>query len=269
MSQIRKALERAKAEKCFHEVVERPLDKDVEKEEGVDEEICYTRTSVIDIPEDRLLRNRIVAMKEDDPATDQFKLLRTHVFQQTRSKGWNTIQVTGFGGSDGKSMVAVNLAISIAKDTRQTTLLADMDFRNPCVHRLLGLDPDVRGLKSHLLDGVPLNQLFISPGIKKLTVLAAGGRIPNATEILGSPRMEALVRELKQRYDDRYIILDTPGISVCPDPLVISEYVDAILLVARMDKTSQANIKTALDRLPREKILGIVANGVDPEEITG
>ena len=227
----------------------------------------FVQTSVVAVPVRKLLNNRLVAVADRDAASDQIKLLRTRVFQHTRSKGWNVIQVTGPGSNEGKSLIAVNLAISIAMDTRQTTVLVDLNFRKPAVHQLLGLGPDLPGLKSYFLDETPLEDLFVSPGIKKLCVLPAGGSMPHPTELMGSPKMESLITELKGRYQDRYIIIDTPGINMCPDPVVISEYVDAVIMVARIGHTSQDAVGTAVNRLPREKILGVVLNDAPPNEL--
>jgi non-specific protein-tyrosine kinase len=269
MSSLKTALERAKAERQMSEgqMEDRfsaPSEIQIHLEKPHPDEVVkpieYTQTNVVKVSEENLLRNRIVAMSNENRVSDQFKLLRTQIFQRTRPRKWRTIQVSGFEADEGKSLVAANLAVSIANDTRQTTLLVDLDFRNPSVHKLLDLDRDLPGLKSYFMDGVPLEELFVNPGINKLTVLPAGYKIANATEILGSSRMEALIRELKHRYDDRYIIFDTPGINVCPDPLVISEYVDCMLLVARMDKTPQEAIKAVMERVPKEKVLGVVVN---------
>ena len=227
--------------------------------------VQFTRTRVMPVSRDTFRRNRIVAMEEMSPVADQFKLLRTHLFHRTRPGGLNTIQITGFSPGEGKSLVAVNLAISIARDARQTTLLVDIDFRNPSVHALLGLSPAPPGLKQYFLDGHPLEDLLISPGIDKLTVLPAGGRIPHSTELIGSPAMEALVTELKERYPDRYVIFDTPPIAECPDPLVFSEYVDAMVLVARADHTRSDTVKAVMDLVPRQKVLGIVLNDMKTE----
>jgi capsular exopolysaccharide synthesis family protein len=209
-----------------------------------------------------------VAVDESHPVAEQFKLLRTRLFHQMRPRGLNTIQITGFRSGEGKSTLAANLAISVAKDARQTTLLVDLDFRQPTIHRLLGLDESLPGLKSYFLDGVELESVFVSPGIEKLTVLPAGGRLPNAPEIMGSPRMEALVRELKGRYPDRYIIFDTPPISEFPDPVVFSEYVDALLLVARADHTRADQISAAMNVIPAEKVLGLVLNDSKAPEMS-
>jgi capsular exopolysaccharide synthesis family protein len=226
----------------------------------------YTRTRVIEVPEAVFLKNRLVTVRDDDPANEHFKLIRTQLFQRTRSKRLNTIMVAGFSVGDGASFLALNLAISIAKDTRHTSLLADFNFRAPAIGRLLGLE-DNPGLKSYLFDDVALEEIIISPGIKKLTLLLAGGTITNPTELLGSPRMEDLVRELKHRHEDRYIIIDTPPITCCPDPMVVSEYVDGIILVVRAHQTSHHSVKSAIDHFPKDKILGVVLNDMPPGEL--
>jgi capsular exopolysaccharide synthesis family protein len=225
----------------------------------------FTHTRVLPVARETFRRNRIVAMEEMSPLADQFKLLRTHLFHRTRPGGLNAVQISGFSSGEGKSLVAVNLAISIARDARQTTLLVDVDFRNPSIPSLFGLGPETPGLKQYFLDGRPLEELLISPGIDKLTVLPAGGRIPRSTELIGSPAMEALVRELKERYFDRYVIFDTPPVAECPDPLVFSEYVDAMILVARADHTRSDAVKAAMDLVPRQKVLGIVLNDLQTE----
>ena len=225
----------------------------------------YSCTKVVPIPAEHLGRNRII-LDEHSQSAGEFKLLRTQVFNRTRHKGWNTVQVTGFGLGDGKSFVAMNLAVSIAKDSRQTTLLVDLDFRNPSIAGLFALDKSCPGLTSYFFDGVGLEKVLINPGIEKLTVLPAGERIAHASELIGSSRMEALIKELKQRYQDRYIIFDTPPMVGFPDALVLSEYVDCMILVARAGRTNRDDVQTVMDLVPREKVLGLVFNDVKGPE---
>lgn len=217
-------------------------------------------TRVIRVSSEHLLKQKIFAISEKHAVSDEFKLLRTRIMQQIRPQGLNTILVTGFGPSDGKSTIAVNLAVSISKDLRQTTLLADLDFRDPDIQKIFGLDEEMSGLKDYFLNGTRLHEIFINPGIEKLRLLPAGGKVENAPEILGSPKMEKLVKELKLRYSDRIIIFDSPAVTVCPDSLIFSEYVDAILLVVRSSKTSRDEIREGLKLLPEEKIIGMVFN---------
>ncbi len=228
----------------------------------------YSTTKVIPFHAGTLSKNKII-LDEDNLVAEQFKMLRTLIFNRTRSQGWSTIQITGFGAGEGKSLIATNLAISIARDSRQTTLLVDLDFRNPSIHTLLGLDPKVRGLTSFFADEAGLEEILINPGIEKLTVLPAGGRVLQAPELMGSSRMEALVKELKERYEDRYIIFDTPPMNGLPDALVFSEYVDSIIMVARAGHTSRTSVENAMDMVPREKVLGVIFNGVKSKDLNG
>jgi len=270
MSRIKKALEKAKAQGAAEEILEPEIPKvSCQKEAEEVAKPVYFKTKIIDVPLDVFIKNKIVSVEEEHPAADQFKLLRTRIFNLTRERGQNAIQVSGFGAGEGKSTVALNLAVSMAKDTRQTTLLVDIDFRRPSIHRLLGLGEDTPGLKQYFEKELVLEDLFINPGIDKLTVLPAGGKILDSTELVGSVRMEALVIELKTRYPDRYIIFDTPGLNVCPDPLVFSEYADGVILVARSDLTSIKSIEAAVDLLPREKLLGTVLNDSRWQEAMG
>ena len=228
----------------------------------------YSRTRVIPVHTGALLKNKII-LDEDNGVAEQFKMLRTLLFNRTRAHGWSTIQITGFDAGEGKSLIATNLAISIARDSRQTTLLVDLDFRNPSVHTLLGLDPEVPGLTSFFADQAGLEEILINPGIERLTVLPAGGRVLQAPELMGSSRMEALVKELKERYEDRYIIFDTPPMNGFPDALVFSEYVDSIIMVARAGHTSRTSVEHAMDMVPREKVLGLIFNDVKSKDLNG
>ncbi len=228
----------------------------------------YSKTKVIPVRPEVLSNNRII-VDENNRVAEQFKMLRTLIFNRTRPKGWTTIQVTGFDPGEGKSLLATNLAISIARDSRQTTLLVDLDFRNPSIHTLLGLDPEIPGLASYFADTARLEDILINPGIEKLTVLPAGGRILQAPELIGSSRMEALVKELIERYEDRYIVFDTPPMNGFPDALVFSEYVDSIILVARAGHTSRISVENTMDMVPRQKVLGLVFNDVKSKDLNG
>ncbi len=226
----------------------------------------YSRTRVVEVDRKNFSQNKMAALEEDAPGATAFKLLRTRIFQLTREKQLNCLQITGFGVNEGKSLVASNLAVSIAGDTRQTTLLVDLDFRRPAVHSLFGLEPEAPSLASYFEENKPLEDILVNPGIPNLTLLPAAGGVPNPTELMGSSKMEALVQELKERYKDRYIIFDTPSVNLCPDPLVISEYMDGLILVARAEQATYESIEAAMDKLPREKCLGVVFNDIDDYE---
>jgi protein-tyrosine kinase len=132
MSQLKKALERARAERLTEDITEEGRDPRPAPADTSEAGVCYTRTRVVEVSAAGLLQRRIVAVDEGNPLADQFKRLRTNILKQTRSRKWNTIAVSGFGPDEGKSLVAVNLAISIAQDTRQTTVLVDLHQSRNC-----------------------------------------------------------------------------------------------------------------------------------------
>lgn len=108
--------------------------------------------------------------------------------------------------------------------------------------------------------GVSLPNLLVNPGIEKLVILPGGKGVPNSTEMLGSPKMANLVKEMKERYKDRYIIFDSSPLLNSPDPLVFSSHVDGILLVVEAGKTTTDQIKEATNLLKGKNILGTILN---------
>jgi non-specific protein-tyrosine kinase len=115
-------------------------------------------------------------------------------------------------------------------------------------------------LADYLLDDCPLQRIIVWPGIEKLTLISGGRTVNNSAETLNSPRMLALVREMKQRYGDRYIFFDLPPMLDNSDALSFAPLVDAILLVVAAGRTPMPEVRKALALLPREKILGLVLN---------
>lgn len=259
MSQIKKALEKAKKErKTWPSVAQ----EQTEEIRGSSQEIpppSYSHTRSVQLDTEGLIDRKVFSILEKDEVADQYKLLRTMVLNRTRPMGHNTIEITSFKDGEGKSLTSVNLAITLARESRQNVLLVDMDLRRPSMHSILGIGPKP-GLKDYFVNGIPLKDILIHPGIERLTVLPAGGRMDNSTEIIGSSRMENLVREIKNRYPDRYIIFDAPALSTCSDPLVLSAYADAILLVARANHTTTEDITSGMALLKDKNVLGIVLN---------
>jgi non-specific protein-tyrosine kinase len=219
----------------------------------------YSDTKSVRVDPAKLIDRKVFSILEKDEVADQYKLLRTMVLNRTRPMGHNTIEITSFKHGDGKSLTCVNLAIALAKESRQNVLLVDMDLRRPSIHSILGIDPKP-GLKEYFLNNIPLKDILIHPGIERLTVLPAGGRMDNSTEIIGSYRMENLFKQLKNRYQDRYIIFDAPALVTCSDPLILSSHVDAILLVARANHTTTEDITSGMALLKDKNVLGTVFN---------
>ena len=227
---------------------------------GMDAEShVYSQTRQVSLDRDLLLDRKVFAILEQNIVADQYKLLRTMMLHRMRPLGHNTIVVTSSKEREGKTLTVVNLGITIARETRQTVMLVDLDLRQPMIHSYLGISISP-GIRDYFSDDVPLKDMLLNPGIESLTVIPAGGRMPNSTEIIGSYRMELMVNEIKNRYPDRYVIFDTPPLASCPDAIVLAGYVDTLLLVARSDYTTGADLTKSVGLLKGVNIAGVVFN---------
>ncbi len=212
------------------------------------------------VPDDgAALKNRCVCLLSNAPALDYYKVLRTQLVQRMQAKGWNTIMITSIRPGEGKTLTSINLALTFAKGYDQTALLVDCDLRQQSVYRRLGLASD-KGIADYLLGGQPLSDLIIWPKIEKFTLISGGPTIAQSAELLGSPRMKELMAEMKHRYADRYVIVDSPPILSGADTLTLTPLVDGIVIVVESGNTAIKEIQEALALIPQDKFLGFVLN---------
>jgi len=168
---------------------------------------------------------------------------------------------------EGKTLTAINLSLTFAKEYNQTVLLVDSDLHKQNVHERLGFESD-RGLAEYLLNGTALADLIVWPGVEKFTVISGGKTVMASSELLGSPRMKDLVKDLKSRYPDRYVFFDVAPVLAGADALAFAPQVDYIILVVQAGSTSMEDAKLALDLLPRNKVLGVVLNRAHQANLT-
>lgn len=222
--------------------------------------IVYSQTRVAQISPAELRENRIVTGFPNDYYSDAYKILRTQVLQRMQDNGWTSLAVTSAGENEGKSLTAINLAISLAKEVNYTVLLVDCDLRNPSIHKHMGWTPG-RGLGDYLMEDIPVHELLVNPaGIERMVILLGGRTLPNSAEMLNSPKMSRLVNEFKSRYKSRIVIFDLPPILSSADALSFSPYVDAVLLVVEEGRTQAEDLVRAKDILQNIPIIGTVLN---------
>lgn len=194
------------------------------------------------------------------PISEEYRKLKSMVVNLTKQDGFcNTIMVTSALAGEGKSLTSINLALALAQEYDHTVLLVDADLRRPSIHRYLGIDPP-KGLADYLLGDIELSELLINTGIGKLMILPAGRIVNNPVELFTSQKMSSLLAELKNRYPDRYVIVDTPPLLPFAESRHLSHLVDALLFVVKEGLASQASIAEALEALRGKKLLGIVFN---------
>jgi protein-tyrosine kinase len=288
MSKLKKALERAKSIRSEGTIeiekdnkLRRAVKKAQEKEKPqktVSEEprseevrVSYTHTKVLDINKQNLRENKIFSHIKVDRMTDQINILRTQVLNKLQDIEGNTLMVTSANPGEGKTFTSINLGISIAQQLDRTVLLVDCDLRQPEKNHFdfttdfFGVEIH-QGLSDYLLGQADLEDVLFNPGIERLTVLPGGKPIKNSAELLSSPRMELMVREMKDRYGkDRVIIFDSPSILAISDPLALARFVDGVLLVVETNRSTKEDIKKTMELLKDQVILGAILNKYKPK----
>lgn len=260
MERIKEALERARQERGEAPPVAPPP-----KAAARSAEISYTQTRTAQIPNGVLRNRRVIAAMPDSAFADSYKILRTQVLQRLNENDWNVLAVTSPGEDEGKTITAINLAISLAMEVSYTVLLVDANLRHPSIHEQLGL-PAGKGLSDYLLDDVPLPELLVHPENLEHVVILPGGRaVQNSAELLNSPKMVQLVEELKNRYPSRIVIFDLPPVLSAADALAFAPYVDAALLVLEEGRTAQEDARRAVELLDCTNVLGTVLNKANRE----
>lgn len=258
MERIKQALEKARSERLKGGTV--PSDKGTISSGATTPAINYTRTRTVDVADDLLQERRIISGQEQDSYMDAYRILRTQVLQRLKEKNWNCLAITSPGVSEGKTLTAINLAISLAMEVDYTVLLVDADLRHPSVHNYFGLDTGY-GLSEYLTDNKPLDELLVHPeSIPRFIILPGGKSLTNSSEMLSSPKMARLVEELKTRYPSRIVIFDLPPLLSAADALAFSPYVDAALLVIEEGKTQTEDAKRAVNLLQGTNLIGTVLN---------
>jgi len=220
--------------------------------------IDYTVTRSVEISPQVLERHRVASMANDSTA-DALRLLRTQVLMQMRQNSWQTLAVTSPHKGAGKSTISLNMAISFALEVDYTALLVDADLRDPDIGKMLELAPGP-GLANYLMGMAPLENLLIHPNIGHLVVLPGGAPVGNTSELMRSPMMADMIREMRGRYPDRLIVFDVPPLLAGADTLALSAYMDAMILLVEECKTARDDIVSSCELLRHSNLMGIVLN---------
>ena len=207
----------------------------------------------------------VTATAPHSPAAEEYRKLKSVLVSLTRQDEFrNTIMVTSSVSGEGKSVTALNLALSLAQEFDHTVLLIDADLRKPSLHEYFGLEPTL-GIADCLQDDIDPGDALIKTGVGKLTLFPAGKTVRNPVELISSQKMAELIQEMKHRYPDRYIIIDTPPVLLFAETFFLSTLVDGVIFLVREGLTSMQNISDALTVLKGTPVLGLVYNDVNQD----
>lgn len=196
---------------------------------------------------------------------EAFRKLKTQIFLHPGNP-LRSILVTSAAPQEGKTLVAVNLAVAISKEIHSHAILIDGDLRRPSIH--LANSQNSKGLSNYLSDGVPLSEILINSEIEKLRIIQAGSSTRKSSELIRSRKMGDLLESLRAIGDNTYVVIDSPPIMATADPTLLSTMVDGIVLVIRAGYTSRESIQTAIKSIDRQKIIGVIFNQVEVKPST-
>lgn len=203
------------------------------------------------------------------PICEEYKKLKARIMRMTKKEPFkNVLLVTSAVGGEGKSITAANLAFTLSRDYDHSVLLVDADTRRPSLHALLNVTPGL-GLSDCLADDVDLGSVLVKVGSGHLHFLPPGKKNDNPVEMFSSLKMEKLVAEMKSRYPDRYVIIDTPPVLLFAETKMISALADGIIFVIREGRAPLEHIMEALDLLKEERLMGVVYNDAGPDGLNG
>jgi Mrp family chromosome partitioning ATPase len=195
----------------------------------------------------------------EEPAVQVFRELRTKIVQQNHGQN-AVILVVAVSKGNGASFIARNLGAAFAFDSAKTALLVDCNLRNPSVHRLLP-DPSLPGLADYFDNPkIGVSKIIHPVGIARFRAIPTGGLREIPAEYFVSMKMRHLMDSLRERYRERFIVLDGPPMSDIADARILSELSDYVLVVARHGRATNAQIESGLSAISDKKLLGIVFN---------
>lgn len=194
---------------------------------------------------------------------ESYKTLRANIMFSIIKKGCKSFVISSSMPSEGKSTIAVNTAIALSQ-TDARVLLIDTDLRRPKINRFLGLS-NTPGLSNYLIGMNSIDEVLHKTSYPNLMVFCAGSRVPNPSELLASAQMDALLEQLKTKFD--YIILDSAPLNVVSDTYPLIKKTDGVLLVVYQNRSDYKELDKTLKSLEvvGGKVLGIVMNGVSPK----
>jgi protein-tyrosine kinase len=264
VEKIPKALEKARQQReqvqqQFPHPESRERAQRAAKKPPASQGITYQQTRVVSTGGHALRESRVIAGLTHEALADTFRILRTQVLQRLTAEGYTTLAITSPNMGEGKTLTAVNMAVSLAKDVNRTVLLVDLDLRRPNGHGCFGLKPEV-GLSDYLLGEASLAGCLINPGIERLVILPGSTPLRNSSEMLSSPNMVGLARELKTRYPYRIVLYDLPPVLTTDDVITFLQHIDCCLLVGQEGTTRRGDIERALDLVNGYHLIGTVLN---------
>jgi protein-tyrosine kinase len=205
---------------------------------------------------------------------DEFRVIKRPVIRNAQGKDTqvdraNLVMVTSSLPGEGKSFVALNLAMSIATEIDSTVLLVDADVANPTLMKTMRVPPSKGLLDLLTRDSADLAEVMLKTNVPKLSLLPAGTPHRRATEMLASDGMKDLVGEMANRYPDRIIVFDSPPLLVTTEARVLASLMGQIVMVVEADHTTQSAVNHALETIETCPVVMMMLNKAPRSDVGG
>ena len=207
----------------------------------------------------------VVSPEVESVVVEQYRRFAALLHHAQADKGTRTVMVTSAVASEGKTLTATNLALTLSHSYQRRVLLIDADLRRPSLHEMFQLPNDDglgRTLRNPTRGHLPLHQ--ISP---TLWVLTAGRPVSDPTSSLVSPAMKQLIFEAAGQFD--WVILDTPPVALLSDANLLASMIDTAVIVVGASTTPYPLVKRAIDAVGAQRVLGIILNRTDRSAMVG
>ena len=231
-------------------------------------DISYSKTKVQKVENNILKKGKVISHFYDTDQIYQIKTLRTQILNSLDKIHGNSFLVTSANPYEGKTFTSINLGVSIAQEMQRTVLIVDCDLKTHTKkHKQFAQDffglKVTKGLSDYLSGNAEITDILLNPGIERLVIVPAGTTLPNSAELLSSPKMALLVDDFKNRYpSDRIIIYDCSALLAHTDSLVMTKYVDGILLVVEEKRATTDQIKKVMELLKDKPVIGSIINKI-------
>ncbi len=267
MDRITKALEQARQARAKKNS---QLESDPTWQSDQSEWVKDARTQLkqFTLDPDILERNRIQLPNSDSDMVQPYKILRTRLLQIIRQKQWSKIGVVSPSKLDGKTTVAINLAMSIANGLNDKITLLDLDLLNPSIAKYLGYESD-SGVEHFFLDNLPLDDILITPGVDGLAIAPALSAMKDSSEFLATSLGQNILEQASRVFDDNLVLVDLPPLLVSDDAISVIPHLDAIIIVIREGHTKRRDIEKSLELVQGRNIAGVVLNDTRSSDVSG
>ncbi|MBI3546662.1 MAG: AAA family ATPase [Gammaproteobacteria bacterium] len=274
MSKIEKALSKARSTGALRVISSQPTNAEkiaeaapvTSEETALIEQRAGASDAITRMREKSLLGKQVLAENHliypelgENGTVRAFREIRTKIIQKLQGRN-SIIMVTSVTGGGGSSFVTRNLGVAFAFDAGKTALLIDCNFKNPSLHQLFGTGT-FHGLTDYLENSqMDIAEIIHAVGIERLRIVPSGGKREIPAEYFTSAKMKRLLDNIKQRYRERYILIDAPPMTESADTQILADLCDYVVLVVPYGKVSDAQIDSCVKAIGDKKLLGVVFN---------